>query len=281
MTDNERLAPTMPIPTVGGAASPRTDRASDVSGTTGTTGMTGTAGTDAADTLHLPVAQLAQTRAFAAVDAADTTVIDVTDRRSDADTTIIATDDADDAAPTRAIDVGHDDASDDATAPAKPTAPVNPTSPTSPADPVDPVDPTEPAEPADPTPAGPAPNPFLAGGAPDVPTYTPPRDARWNDPEPEPEIIRPTGASMATIVFGLLGVLLGAVMIALGVTFPASMLQWFDADPRVVVAIGFAGVGGVLVLVAIVWSVAKMLAPRKGDKAAANGAGATDGNPRG
>ena len=276
MTDNERLAPTMPIPTVGGAASPRTDRASDVSGTTGT------AGTDAADTLHLPVAQLAQTRAFAAVDAADTTVIGVTDRSNAADTTVIGGDDADHAAPTRAIDaVGHADASDDATAPAKPTAPVNPTSPTSPADPVDPVDPTEPAEPADPTPAGPAPNPFLAGGAPDVPTYTPPRDARWNDPEPEPEIIRPTGASMATIVFGLLGVLLGAVMIALGVTFPASMLQWFDADPRVVVAIGFAGVGGVLVLVAIVWSVAKLLAPRKGDKAAANGADATDGNPRG
>ena len=264
MTDNERLAPTMPIPTVGGAASPRTDRASDVSGTTGT------AGTDAADTLHLPVAQLAQTRAFAAVDAADTTVIGVTDRSNAADTTVIGGDDADHAAPTRAIDaVGHADASDDAIVPATQAGPGNPTVP------------VESAGPANPTPAGPAPNPFLAGGAPDVPTYTPPRGARWNDPEPEPEIIRPTGASMATIVFGLLGVLLGAVMIALGVTFPASMLQWFDADPRVVVAIGFAGVGGVLVLVAIVWSVAKLLAPRKGDKTVANGADATDGNPRG
>jgi len=62
-------------------------------------------------------------------------------------------------------------------------------------------------------------------------------------------VIRKTGVFM---------LLVGAVAILFGVRFPNGVLAWFDMDPRVMFAIGCAVVGGALILIAIIWSLAKI-----------------------
>lgn len=61
--------------------------------------------------------------------------------------------------------------------------------------------------------------------------------------------------STPTVIFGLLGVLIGALGLIFGVTFPDMLVARFTADPQVLVAIICAIVGVVLVVVAIVWAV--------------------------
>jgi hypothetical protein len=70
-------------------------------------------------------------------------------------------------------------------------------------------------------------------------------------PVPEPK----KGVSTPTIIFGLLGVLIGVIGLAFGVVFPNSLIPAFASDPQVLVAITCAAVGVVLVIVAIVWAV--------------------------
>ena len=69
------------------------------------------------------------------------------------------------------------------------------------------------------------------------------------------EPAKKSSISTLTVVFGLLGVLIGALGLFFGVTFPDMLITQFAADPQVLVAIVCAIVGVVLVAIAIVWAI--------------------------
>ena len=69
------------------------------------------------------------------------------------------------------------------------------------------------------------------------------------------EPAKKSSISTLTVVFGLLGVLIGALGLLFGVTFPDTLITQFAADPQVLVAIVCAIVGVVLVTIAIVWAI--------------------------
>ena len=99
------------------------------------------------------------------------------------------------------------------------------------------------------------PSQTTAGGAPTAPAYVQvPVEARHERP-----VIRKTGPSAATIVLGVLLVLIGAMVLAFGIGFPMTALPGLGADPRAIVAIVCGIVGGVLIVVAIIWAVARII----------------------
>ena len=99
------------------------------------------------------------------------------------------------------------------------------------------------------------PSQAAAGGAPTAPAYVQvPVEARHERP-----VIRKTGPSAATIVLGVLLVLIGAMVLAFGIGFPVTALPGLGADPRAIVAIVCGIVGGVLIVVAIIWAVARII----------------------
>ena len=69
------------------------------------------------------------------------------------------------------------------------------------------------------------------------------------------EPAKKSSISTLTVIFGLLGVLIGALGLFFGVTFPDMLITQFAADPQVLVAIVCAIVGVVLVAIAIVWAI--------------------------
>ena len=94
-----------------------------------------------------------------------------------------------------------------------------------------------------------------AGGAPTAPAYVQvPVEAHRERP-----VIRKTGPSAATIVLGVLLVLIGAMVLAFGIGFPMMALPGLGADPRAIMAIVCGIVGGVLIVVAIIWAVARII----------------------
>lgn len=94
-----------------------------------------------------------------------------------------------------------------------------------------------------------------AGGAPTAPAYVQvPVEAHRERP-----VIRKTGPSAATIVLGVLLVLIGAMVLTFGIGFPMTALPGLGADPRAIVAIVCGIVGGVLIVVAIIWAVARII----------------------
>ena len=103
------------------------------------------------------------------------------------------------------------------------------------------------------------PSQTTAGGAPTAPAYVQvPVEARHERP-----VIRKTGPSAATIVLGVLLVLIGAMVLAFGIGFPVTALPGLGADPRAIVAIVCGIVGGVLIVVAIIWAVARIIGSRR------------------
>ena len=99
------------------------------------------------------------------------------------------------------------------------------------------------------------PSQAAAGGAPTAPAYVQvPVEAHRERP-----VIRKTGPSAATIVLGVLLVLIGAMVLAFGIGFPMTALPGLGADPRAIVAIVCGIVGGVLIVVAIIWAVARII----------------------
>lgn len=99
------------------------------------------------------------------------------------------------------------------------------------------------------------PSQTTAGGVPTAPAYVQvPVEARHERP-----VIRKTGPSAATIVLGVLLVLIGAMVLAFGIGFPVTALPGLGADPRAIVAIVCGIVGGVLIVVAIIWAVARII----------------------
>ena len=94
-----------------------------------------------------------------------------------------------------------------------------------------------------------------AGGAPTAPAYVQvPVEAHRERP-----VIRKTGPSAATIVLGVLLVLIGAMVLAFGICFPLTSPPGLGADPRAIMAIVCGIVGGVLIVVAIIWAVARII----------------------
>ena len=75
------------------------------------------------------------------------------------------------------------------------------------------------------------------------------------------------GVSTPTVVFGLLGLLIGVVAMVFGLVFPNTLIPAFTAGPQIVVAVACAVVGVILVIVAVVWAV--MGAVKSGRNAAA------------
>ena len=99
------------------------------------------------------------------------------------------------------------------------------------------------------------PSQTTAGGVPTAPAYVQvPVEARHERP-----VIRKTGPSAATIVLGVLLVLIGAMVLAFGIGFPVTALPGLGADPRAIVALVCGIVGGVLIVVAIIWAVARII----------------------
>lgn len=99
------------------------------------------------------------------------------------------------------------------------------------------------------------PSQTTAGGVPTAPAYVQvPVEARHERP-----VIRKTGPSAATIVLGVLLVLIGAMVLAFGIGFPVTALPGLGADPRAIMAIVCGIVGGVLIVVAIIWAVARII----------------------
>lgn len=99
------------------------------------------------------------------------------------------------------------------------------------------------------------PSQTTAGGVPTAPAYVQvPVEARHERP-----VIRKTGPSAATIVLGVLLVLIGAMALAFGIGFPMTALPGLGADPRAIMAIVCGIVGGVLIVVAIIWAVARII----------------------
>ena len=99
------------------------------------------------------------------------------------------------------------------------------------------------------------PSQTTAGGVPTAPSYVQvPVEAHRERP-----VIRKTGPSAATIVLGVLLVLIGAMVLAFGIGFPMTALPGLGADPRAIVAIVCGIVGGVLIVVAIIWAVARII----------------------
>lgn len=99
------------------------------------------------------------------------------------------------------------------------------------------------------------PSQTAAGGAPTAPAYV----QVPVEPRHERPVIRKTGPSAATIVLGVLLVLIGAMVLAFGIGFPMTALPGLGADPRAIVAIVCGIVGGVLIVVAIIWAVARII----------------------
>ncbi|MBT1163397.1 hypothetical protein [Bifidobacterium felsineum] len=62
-------------------------------------------------------------------------------------------------------------------------------------------------------------------------------------------------ASVPTIIFGTLGMVIGVIGLLFGWSFPGLLIESFYIDPRVLTAIICGGVGVVLVIVAIIWAV--------------------------
>ncbi|MBW3078664.1 hypothetical protein [Bifidobacterium simiiventris] len=120
------------------------------------------------------------------------------------------------------------------------------------------------------------PQPASAAAAPSGPGAGDPRRPSTNPPyaqmpddstPPATAVVRRTGPSAATITLGVCVLVLGVLSVLLGAYFPLGwVIQTWTLDPRIAAAIMFAGFGGVLVLVAVIWSLATMLHGRKRDK---------------
>lgn len=144
------------------------------------------------------------------------------------------------AVPTDGVDAGADDA--DVTAPMRTVSATPDDAPT----------------PDDPAPASSqTPRPSQTSLPPQTPiVHQVPRDT----PEPPAET-RPTGPAAATIVFGVLLLACGGLALAVGLQFPW-WLPTFAVDGRVAVALVCGGVGVMLILAAIIWSVVGLIRPK-------------------
>ncbi|KAB7789258.1 hypothetical protein [Bifidobacterium cebidarum] len=87
-------------------------------------------------------------------------------------------------------------------------------------------------------------------------TFATPAASAAPAPTAESETDNPKrSASVPTIIFGVLGMVIGAVGLVCGWAFPGLLIESFYIDPRILTAIICGAVGVILVIVAIIWAV--------------------------
>ena len=86
--------------------------------------------------------------------------------------------------------------------------------------------------------------------------YVPPVPAHNAQPE---ILLHKTGPSTATLVFGSFLLFIGVVSLLLSLHFPNLFFVQLHADPKVFVALMCAVAGVILVVVAVAWSLAKLI----------------------
>lgn len=79
------------------------------------------------------------------------------------------------------------------------------------------------------------------------------------EPHPVAPLLRKTGPSVPTIILGTLGLVLGAVVAAFGWFFPMDVIMNPVVNIRVFIAALFAILGGILIVVALMWALASWL----------------------
>lgn len=90
-----------------------------------------------------------------------------------------------------------------------------------------------------------------------VPLYSSPQSA----PQP-PQPVRPKGPSTGTIVLGVVVLLCGVLTIAVGVSMSSATFVFFP-NMQHFTAYLFAGVGGLLCVLAVVWAIASAIGRRR------------------
>ena len=90
-----------------------------------------------------------------------------------------------------------------------------------------------------------------------VPLYSSPQSA----PQP-PQPVRPKGPSAGTIVLGVIVLLCGVLTIAVGVSMSSATFVFFP-NMQHFTAYLFAGVGGLLCVLAVVWAIASAIGKRR------------------
>lgn len=94
-----------------------------------------------------------------------------------------------------------------------------------------------------------------------VPLYSSPQSA----PLP-PQPVRPKGPSAGTIVLGVIVLLCGVMTIAVGVSMSSATFVFFP-NMQHFTAYLFAGVGGLLCVLAMVWAIASAIGKRRREQA--------------
>ncbi|AIZ17014.1 hypothetical protein AH67_02385 [Bifidobacterium pseudolongum PV8-2] len=87
--------------------------------------------------------------------------------------------------------------------------------------------------------------------------YSSPQSA----PQP-PQPVRPKGPSAGTIVLGVIVLLCGVLTIAVGVSMSSATFVFFP-NMQHFTAYLFAGVGGLLCVLAVVWAIASAIGKRR------------------
>lgn len=75
--------------------------------------------------------------------------------------------------------------------------------------------------------------------------------------------IQKQSTSAPTVVFGLLGVIIGVIALVFGYISPDRMISLFSPNPQLLTAIIYAVVGLILVIVAVVWAIVGAVKKRK------------------
>lgn len=118
-----------------------------------------------------------------------------------------------------------------------------------------------------------------AAGGPAVPLYAtqPPTDQAhvWPGQAPQPnqpfvqvapqappEPLQKTGPSGATIVLGVIALLLGLAGIVFGLRFPNLALTMFNMSPQTTLALALGVIGGLLIVFAALWAIIKAVRGR-------------------
>ena len=93
-----------------------------------------------------------------------------------------------------------------------------------------------------------------------VPLYSSPQSAPQPPQPPQP--VRPKGPSAGTIVLGVIVLLCGVLTIAVGVSMSSATFVFFP-NMQHFTAYLFAGVGGLLCVLAVVWAIASAIGKRR------------------
>lgn len=101
------------------------------------------------------------------------------------------------------------------------------------------------------------------------PDIAPPAEQVLDEPIPvasQPATIVPTGPSVPTIVFGVMGILVGAFGLLFGLRMPDVTAWMLGVGPQTITALFFGAVGVALIVIAVVWAIVKSMACKKKPK---------------